>query len=42
MFPRLSMQSSIGQGVSFLNKHLSAKLFSPTQNAEGRRARLGL
>ncbi|GAB4822774.1 hypothetical protein N2152v2_009820 [Parachlorella kessleri] len=35
MFPRLTMQSSIGQGVSFLNKHLSAKMFSPNQNAEG-------
>lgn len=41
MFPRLSMQSSIGQGVSFLNKHLSAKMFSPNQNAEGRWAGVG-
>ena len=29
-------QSHIGNGVSFLNKTLSAKLFSPTANAEGR------
>jgi sucrose synthase len=33
--PRLSLQSHIGQGVSFLNKTLSAKMFAPTQNAEG-------
>lgn len=30
------LQSHIGNGVSFLNKTLSAKLFSPNANAEGR------
>lgn len=30
------MQSHIGNGVSFLNKTLSAKLFTPNANAEGR------
>ena len=34
--PKISLQSHIGNGVSFLNKTLSAKLFSPTANAEGR------
>jgi hypothetical protein len=29
------LQSHIGNGVSFLNKTLSAKLFSPAANAEG-------
>ena len=33
--PKITLQSHIGQGVSFLNKTLSAKLFSPSQNAEG-------
>lgn len=30
------LQSHIGNGVSFLNRTLSAKLFSPNANAEGR------
>lgn len=34
------LQSHIGNGVSFLNKTLSAKLFSPNANAEGRCALL--
>ncbi|EFN59180.1 hypothetical protein CHLNCDRAFT_48488 [Chlorella variabilis] len=33
--PKISLQSHIGNGVSFLNKTLSAKLFSPNANAEG-------
>ena len=34
--PKITLQSHIGNGVSFLNKTLSAKLFSPNANAEGR------
>lgn len=30
------LQSHIGNGVSFLNRTLSAKMFSPNANAEGR------
>ncbi|KAL4421973.1 hypothetical protein ABPG77_010996 [Micractinium sp. CCAP 211/92] len=33
--PKITLQSHIGNGVSFLNKTLSAKLFSPNANAEG-------
>ncbi|KAI3433440.1 hypothetical protein D9Q98_003254 [Chlorella vulgaris] len=33
--PKITLQSHIGNGVSFLNKTLSAKLFSPAANAEG-------
>lgn len=29
-------QSHIGNGVAFLNRTLSAKMFSPNANAEGR------
>jgi hypothetical protein len=39
--PKISLQSHIGNGVSFLNKTLSAKLFSPNANAEGRCAAAG-
>lgn len=41
MAPPASSQSHIGNGVSFLNKTLSAKLFSPNANAEGRSAGSG-
>ena len=30
-----ALQSHIGNGVSFLNRTLSAKMFSPSANAEG-------
>ena len=33
--PKISLDSSIGDGVKFLNKTLSAKLFGPSQNREG-------
>ena len=33
--PPCPLQSHIGNGVSFLNHTLSAKMFSPTANAEG-------
>ena len=33
--PKITLESSIGQGVSFLNKTLSAKMFGPAQNAAG-------
>lgn len=33
--PKISLESSIGNGVSFLNKTLSAKMFGPAQNAAG-------
>ncbi|KAL6768924.1 hypothetical protein ACKKBF_B16775 [Auxenochlorella protothecoides x Auxenochlorella symbiontica] len=39
--PKITLQSHIGQGVSFLNKNLSAKMFSPNQNAEGSQLLLG-
>lgn len=34
-FPKITLQSHIGQGVSFLNRTLSAKLFAPSKTAEG-------
>ena len=33
--PKISLDSSIGNGVSFLNKTLSAKMFGHAQSAEG-------
>lgn len=33
--PKITLESSIGQGVAFLNKTLSAKMFGPAQNAVG-------
>jgi len=33
--PKITLESSIGNGVSFLNKTLSAKMFGPSQNASG-------
>lgn len=33
--PKITLASSIGNGVSFLNKNLSAKMFGPSQNAAG-------
>ncbi|PSC73946.1 sucrose synthase [Micractinium conductrix] len=33
--PKISLQSHIGNGVSFLNRTLSAKMFSQNANAEG-------
>lgn len=32
----MRLQSHIGNGVAFLNRTLSAKMFSPNANAEGR------
>lgn len=33
--PKIKVQTSIGQGVEFLNKTLSARMFGPAQSAEG-------
>jgi sucrose synthase len=33
--PKITLESSIGNGVAFLNKTLSAKMFGPAQNAAG-------
>jgi sucrose synthase len=33
--PKITLQSHIGNGVAFLNRTLSAKMFSPNANAEG-------
>jgi len=38
--PKITLESSIGQGVSFLNKNLSAKMFGPSQNAAGTQSML--
>ncbi len=36
LLPQSLPQSHIGNGVAFLNRTLSAKMFSPNANAEGR------
>lgn len=33
--PKIKVETSIGQGVEFLNKTLSARMFGPAQSAEG-------
>ena len=38
--PKITLESSIGQGVAFLNKTLSAKMFGQSQNAAGTQSML--